>query len=303
MCPIAAAAPATQDLAAGQVQMIIDTYGAMRPAVEAGRIRVLAAAAPTRLGILPQVPTTAEGGAPGFISASWQMLVAPRGTPQPLLDRYEAAMRARNRLLADDRPADPAWLAALEEQMAQHGAAVDAARHRLTAALAAVLESSAPADGFPRPAIRLADGDGAQAPKWEATALADALRAGRALDRRAGRTLTGPHRTDLSVIHADQGQAAALCSTGEQKALLLSTIIGHGELIAAARGTRPILLLDEVAAHLDPARRAALFDRLATGGGQVWMTGTEMALFDAVPAGATRIAVQAGSVAEGTGAR
>ncbi len=92
--PYRGAAPAIQDLAAGQVQMIIDTYGAMRPAVEAGRIRVLAAAAPARLAILPNVPTTAEGGAPGFISASWQMLVAPRGTPQPLLDRYEAAMRA-----------------------------------------------------------------------------------------------------------------------------------------------------------------------------------------------------------------
>lgn len=211
--------------------------------------------------------------------------------------RYEAAMRARNRLLADDRPADGAWLAALEEQMAQHGAAVDAARHRLTAALAAALEKSAPADGFPRPAIMLVDGDGALARQWDAAALADALRAGRAVDLRAGRTLTGPHRTDLSVIHADQGQAAALCSTGEQKALLLSIIIGHGELIADARGARPILLLDEVAAHLDPARRAALFDRLAAGGGQVWMTGTEMALFDAVPVGATRISVQAGKVA------
>lgn len=214
--------------------------------------------------------------------------------------RHEAAMRARNRLLADERPADPAWLAALEEQMAQHGAALDAARHRLVDALAAVLETSAPADGFPRPAIMLADGDGAPAARWDAPALAEALRAGRALDRRAGRTLAGPHRSDLSVVHADQGQPAALCSTGEQKALLLSIIIGHGELIATARGARPILLLDEVAAHLDPARRAALFDRLAAGGGQVWMTGTEMALFNSAPTDATRINVTPGGHAAKT---
>jgi DNA replication and repair protein RecF len=93
------------------------------------------------------------------------------------------------------------------------------------------------------------------------------------------------------VHHAGQGQPAALCSTGEQKALLLSMVIGHGELIADARGVRPILLLDEVAAHLDPARRAALFDRLAAGGGQVWMTGTEMTLFASAPGDATRIDV------------
>lgn len=216
--------------------------------------------------------------------------------------RYEAAMRARNRLLADERPADPAWLSALEEQMAQHGAALEAARHRLATSLSAVLERSAPADGFPRPAIMLADSDGACAGQWDAEALAAALRAGRALDRRAGRALAGPHRTDLSVAHADSGQAAALCSTGEQKALLLSIVIGHGELIAGARGARPILLLDEVAAHLDPARRAALFARLAQGGGQVWMTGTELALFDAVPADATRHSVEAGHVATVTDA-
>jgi len=91
--PYRGAAPAILDLAAGQVQLIIDTYGAMRPAVESGRVRLLAVAAPARLGILPEVPTTDEGGAPGFVSASWQMLVAPRGTPKPLLDRYESAMR------------------------------------------------------------------------------------------------------------------------------------------------------------------------------------------------------------------
>ena len=108
-------------------------------------------------------------------------------------------------------------------------------------------------------------------------------------DAAAGRTLDGPHLTDLAVAYPAKSIAAADASTGEQKALLLEIVVTHAELVAARRGLRPILLLDEVAAHLDPARRAALFRRLA-GVGQVWMTGTEPALFDAVPdAGTVRL--------------
>ncbi|MGQ0589919.1 MAG: DNA replication/repair protein RecF, partial [Sphingosinicella sp.] len=103
--------------------------------------------------------------------------------------------------------------------------------------------------------------------------------AGRARDAVAGRTLAGPHRTDLAVTHVGKSQPAALASTGEQKALLIGLILAHADLVAARSGRRPILLLDEIAAHLDPIRRGALFDRLAQAGGQVWMTGTERNLF------------------------
>ena len=123
----------------------------------------------------------------------------------------------------------------------------------------------------------------------DAAALARARRDGRGRDRAAARTLAGPHRADLHVTHVDKGIAAALASTGEQKALLLAIVLAHAELVAAQVGRAPVLLLDEVAAHLDPARRGALFARLA-GRGQVWMTGTEAALFDAAP-DAQRIAL------------
>jgi DNA replication and repair protein RecF len=132
---------------------------------------------------------------------------------------------------------------------------------------------------------------------WEgdAHALARELRDGRLRDAAAGRTLAGPHRADLLVTHLGKAQPAHLCSTGEQKALLLGLVLAHAELVADRVGRAPILLLDEVAAHLDPGRRAALFERLA-GKGQVWMTGTEPELFDAVPGGATRYVVANGTV-------
>ena len=128
----------------------------------------------------------------------------------------------------------------------------------------------------------------------DATDLTTRLRAGRARDAAAGRTLTGPHRQDLAVTHLGKGQAAHLCSTGEQKALLLAIVLAHAELVADRTGRAPILLLDEVAAHLDPARRAALFERLARRG-QVWMTGTEPALF-AEAGAATRLSVRDGAI-------
>lgn len=197
--------------------------------------------------------------------------------------RYDAAMRARTRLLTADEPADPQWLSALEAQMAQHGAAVDAARRETVAALGERLAEQ-PDGPFARAALLLEG--------WSGTAdalLAD-LRGGRARDAAAGRALAGPHRADLAVTHLGKGQAAALASTGEQKALLLGIVLAHAELVASRTGHAPILLLDEVAAHLDPLRRAALFKRLA-GHGQVWMTGTEPALFAAIGAEATRIAL------------
>jgi DNA replication and repair protein RecF len=187
--------------------------------------------------------------------------------------RYEAAMRARNTLLAGERPADPDWLGALEAQMAEHGDAIHHARVDAVGQMAHALAQEGESV-FARPLLALEGYDG------QAGALADTLRIGRSRDAAAGRTLAGPHRADLIVTHALKGQAAALCSTGEQKALLLSLILAHAEL-AGARTRRPlVLLLDEVAAHLDPRRRLALFGRLRETGGQVWMTGTEASLFE-----------------------
>lgn len=185
--------------------------------------------------------------------------------------RYEAAMRARNKLLAEERP-DEAWLNSLELAMAEHGAAGADARSRTVAALGERL-AAARDDGFPRVEIAL---EGSQAAD-----LPGMLKANRARDAAAGRTTEGPHRADLVVLHRAKRMPAASSSTGEQKALLLGLVLAHAELVAERRGEAPILLLDEVAAHLDRKRRAALFERLE-GRGQVWMTATEAALFEGV---------------------
>ena len=204
--------------------------------------------------------------------------------------RYEAAMRQRNRLLAEDAPPDGDWLAALEARMAEHGAAIDAARRAGVALLAERLAAQ-PESVFARAGLALEGWQG------EAPQLARDLAEGRRRDAAAGRALAGPHRADLIVTHLGKRQPANLCSTGEQKALLLGLVLAHAELVAERTDRTPILLLDEVAAHLDPGRRAALFERLA-GRGQTWMTGTEPELFDSVPGNATRYRVADGSIVE-----
>jgi DNA replication and repair protein RecF len=195
-------------------------------------------------------------------------------------------MRARNKLLAQEGRRDEAWLSALEARMAEHGAALARARAGAVELLRARL-AAAPDGPFARAGLAL-EGGGED--------LAVELARGRARDAAAGRTLAGPHRTDLAVTHLEKNQPAGLCSTGEQKALLLSIVLAHADLVAQRSGRRPLLLLDEVAAHLDPRRRAALFDRLETAGGQVWMTGTEAGLFDDVGAHATRFEVVDGAI-------
>lgn len=202
--------------------------------------------------------------------------------------RYEAAMRARNALLTGEAAADPAWLAALEAQMAEHGALIDAARRALIAELTAQIDANAQ-PLFAQPALALSGWEGDEA------GLRAALANGRTRDTAAGRTLIGPHRGDLLVRHRAKDQNAGLCSTGEQKALLLGIILAHAETCRAAGGRPLVILLDEVAAHLDPVRRAALFERLRATGGQVWMTGTEPGLFDTLGP-ATRLHVEAGHV-------
>jgi DNA replication and repair protein RecF len=199
--------------------------------------------------------------------------------------RYDAAMRARNKLLADERW-DEAWLASLELAMAEHGASIAEARARTVAALDEGLADT-PDDQFPSASLALEG--------WAGGDLAALLARNRQRDAAAGRTTEGPHRQDLAVAHRAKGMPAARSSTGEQKALLLGLVLAHAELVTDRRGEPPILLLDEVAAHLDPKRRAALFARLE-GRGQVWMSATEAALFDGIGE-ASRFHVQPGQIA------
>ncbi|MGX7925653.1 DNA replication/repair protein RecF [Tsuneonella sp. HG094] len=184
--------------------------------------------------------------------------------------RYEAALRERNRLLAAEAVPDPLWLDGIEAQMAEAGSVLANGRARLVEAIQAEL-ATLPDEPFARPELRLVSGSPADPAQW---------RAARNSDRAAGRTLSGPHRDDLAVTMAGKDQPAALCSTGEQKAMLIAVTIAHARL--AARGRASVLLLDEVAAHLDPLRREALYARLADTGAQVWFTGTETAPFEPV---------------------
>lgn len=198
--------------------------------------------------------------------------------------RYEAAMRARNKLLAEEQW-DESWLSSLELAMAEHGAAVAETRARAVTALDAAI-AAAPDDEFARAEITLEG--------WAPANLTAILRTNRSRDAATGRAIEGPHRQDLAVLHRAKRMPAAQSSTGEQKALLLGLVLAHADLVADRRRAPPMLLLDEVAAHLDPKRRAALFARLA-GRGQVWMTATEAALFDGIGT-ATRFHVEPGIV-------
>ena len=185
--------------------------------------------------------------------------------------RYEAALRERNRLLGSERMPEARWFEAVEAQLAQHGALLAAGRAALVDDLSGIL-AAFPVEPFARPDLALAS-DGPR----DAEALAAALATGRARDRSAARTLAGPHRDDLQVRMAGTGMPAAQCSTGEQKALLIAIVLAHLDL--ALRDRPGLLLLDEVAAHLDPVRRAALFERLRAARAQVWLTGTELPPF------------------------
>jgi len=204
--------------------------------------------------------------------------------------RYEAARRERNRLLADAYSADKDWIDGLDVQLAQFGSLVAEARNRMVSALNQRLRQS-DSQIFATPTVELADGQ-----LHGEEQLQRMLQQNRSADRAAGRTIRGPHRTDVNVFHSAKQQPAEKCSTGEQKALLFSIILAHADLIAERRDSRPILLLDEVAAHLDPQRRAALFGKLAERGGQVWLTGTEPELFRDIPEDALHFEVSDGSV-------
>jgi DNA replication and repair protein RecF len=216
------------------------------------------------------------------------------------VNALEKALRSRNRLLEEDRP-DEAWLDAVEREAAEIAVAVAAARRETVARLSDLAAAGADADSpFPH-AIVSVQGD-LEAALGSATALGvedwyrGALADNRRRDKAAGRATVGPNGSDLTVRHGPKDIAAEQCSTGEQKALLIGLMLAHAELVRQMSGLAPILLLDEVAAHLDPRRRAALYNRLGDLGGQVWMTGTDAALFDALPAGAERLAVAGGRI-------
>ncbi len=187
---------------------------------------------------------------------------------------YEKAMRERNRLLKD-MVRDANWYTALERQMAEAGAVVMACRRAAVERLGAAQIGAGTV--FPAADLSLVHREG-ELPE-EAEALADALAANRPADLRAGRTLVGPHRVDLEAIYTDKGVAAGLCSTGEQKALLISLVLSNARALAQDKGVPPIILLDEVSAHLDAGRRAALYDEICALGAQAWMTGTGPELF------------------------
>lgn len=195
---------------------------------------------------------------------------------------HDTAMSGRNRLLAEGRR-DLAWLAALEDQMARHAVAAVAARRALATRLNALLASGTATGAFPAARMDLACPIAAALAEAPALAVEDRLRgelaANRGRDAAAGGAQAGAHRTDMALIHLEKGHAAELCSTGEQKALLVSTVLAHAGLIAAARGFAPLLLLDEVAAHLDLARREALYAALSSLPAQVFLTGTEPDIF------------------------
>jgi DNA replication and repair protein RecF len=218
------------------------------------------------------------------------------------VNALERALRSRNRLLEETRP-DPHWLDAIEHETAELAVAVTAQRvetvGRLQAALAARKQE---ASAFPTAEVALAGWMERLVPLHPAVAVEDRYRAtlrdNRPRDAAAGRTLDGPHLSDLSVVHAGKNIAAAEASTGEQKALLIALVLAHAGLLADMSGSAPVLLLDEVVAHLDPVRRAALYAELEALGAQAWLTGADAAVFAEIEARADVLEVSPGQVSK-----
>lgn len=201
--------------------------------------------------------------------------------------RYENAMSQRSKILRETERPDPVWLDGLEAQMAETGVAIAAARSEFLVILQRACDQQDVAETlFPRAFMSLRGTIEellSQAPALEVEDMFRyQLRESRSVDARTGGAATGPHKADLAVLYAAKDMPADQCSTGEQKALLIGMTLAHSRLMAAERGAPPILLLDEVAAHLDESRRAALYDILLELGGQVWMTGTDAHLFAAL---------------------
>ncbi|MDW7555967.1 MULTISPECIES: DNA replication/repair protein RecF [Azospirillum] len=217
------------------------------------------------------------------------------------LSRYEHALRERARLLREGHRGwngDEGWLSGLEDQMATTGVAVAAARRdvvqRLRAACGRAVGPFPGADLTVQGTVErwLDDGPALAAED----ALRRSLRDSRRADSDSGGATLGPHKSDLAVRHAQKDMPAALCSTGEQKALLIAIMLANARLLAAERGAAPLLLLDEVAAHLDPQRREALFDEILALGAQAWMTGTDDSVFGPLGGAAKRFHIEDATV-------
>jgi DNA replication and repair protein RecF len=220
------------------------------------------------------------------------------------LGQFERAMQQRNRLLAED-VREPARFAGLERIMAETGVAIAAARAAAVAELAAIVEArraAAPDSAFPWASLAIAGALETQLATRPAVDVEDAyaalLAGARERDRAAGRALDGPHRSDLLVGHGPKGMPAAACSTGEQKSLLVGLVLAHAEMVRRHRkGAAPVLLLDEIGAHLDPVRRAALFAEIEALGSQTWMTGTDGEAFSGLAGKARFHRVEGGRIA------
>ena len=230
-----------------------------------------------------------------------RLVLAVDAEHQGRVNALERALRSRNRLLEDPRP-DPHWLDAIEHETAELAVAVAAQRaetvHRLQAALADRAKRND--DAFPSAEIALDGWMERLLPDHPAVEIEERYRGilknNRARDAAAGRTLDGPHLTDLAVIYAPKSIPAADASTGEQKALLIGLVLAHAGLLTEMTGFAPVLLLDEVVAHLDPDRRLALYAALARLGAQVFMTGADPAAFAEVAPRAAVFTVNSGQV-------
>lgn len=211
---------------------------------------------------------------------------------------YDRALRSRNRLLAEGSEND-AWLTGIETQIAEKGMALDAGRRETLSLLKAMIAETPGSSPFPRADMELEPflpGPQLDSAQEHEIAFERLLFDARRADRAAGRTLNGPHRSDLLVRHAPKDMPAALCSTGEQKALLIGLILAHARLVGNISGGPPLLLLDEVAAHLDEHRRSALFSLIGDIGSQAIMTGTDSHLFDALKSDAQFFTVADGNI-------
>ena len=226
------------------------------------------------------------------------VLAIDPGHGQRAID-YEKAMRGRNRLLTEGSR-DDRWFDAIETQMAETGVAIAAARTEMVRLLAAMIDRLPDTGPFPQADIGLSGGLEAEIAIAPAVDVEERFRQtlaeGRDRDRAAGRTLDGPHRSDLVVRHRPKAMPAELCSTGEQKALLVGIVLSHARLTGEMSGMTPILLLDEIAAHLDSGRRAALFSILEELNCQAFMTGTDAALFSSLKGRAQFLTVDHGTV-------
>ncbi len=250
----------------------------------APRSQVEVAAVMAAVWLTPQMDRLFQEGASGRRRFLDRLVWALEPGHAREVSAYETALSGRNRLLAVGG-ADPAWLAGLEDSMARHAVAATAARAGLVERLNATLAAGA-TGRFPVARLSLLDPLADRLAEQPALAVEDWLRAtladGRARDAAAGSAAVGAHRADMALSDADTGLAAALASTGQQKALLIGVVLGHAALIADARGAAPLLLLDEPAVHLDAPRRAALWEALLALPAQVLLTGTDPEPFAAL---------------------